>query len=262
MQTVETVAEWKQVRTEIESTGETLGFVPTMGALHAGHTSLVERCLAENDKAVVSIFVNPTQFNDPNDLEKYPRTMDVDSGMLETLGVDHLFLPDRATVYPDDYRYRLTETDLSTRLCGAHRPGHFEGVLTVVMRLLNIIRPRKAYFGEKDYQQYRLIADMAAAFFMDVEIRSCPIVRDADGVAVSSRNALLSSDSRRRAAEFASILKNGESATAVRNSLEDRGIQVDYVEDWSGRRLAAVFIDDVRLIDNVEIETKTGVISL
>ena len=256
MQTVETVAEWKQVRTEIESTGETLGFVPTMGALHAGHTSLVERCLAENDKAVVSIFVNPTQFNDPNDLEKYPRTMDVDSGMLETLGVDHLFLPDRATVYPDDYRHRLTETDLSTRLCGAHRPGHFEGVLTVVMRLFNIIRPHKAYFGEKDYQQYRLIADMAAAFFMDVEIRSCPIVRDADGVAVSSRNALLSSDSRRRAAEFASILKNGESATAVRNSLEDRGIQVDYVEDWSGRRLAAVLIDEVRLIDNVEIESE------
>ncbi len=118
MQTVETVAEWKQVRTEIESTGETLGFVPTMGALHAGHTSLVERCLAENDKTIVSIFVNPTQFNEPNDLEKYPRTLDVDTGMLETLGVDYLLLPDRAAVYRDDYRYRLTETDLSTRLCG------------------------------------------------------------------------------------------------------------------------------------------------
>ena len=253
MQSVETVAEWKRVRTEIEITGDTVGLVPTMGALHAGHISLVERCLAENDKTVVSIFLNPTQFNDPNDLEKYPRTVDVDSRRLEELGVDYLFLPDRATVYPDDYRYRLTETDLSTRLCGAHRPGHFEGVLTVVMRLFNIIRPHRAYFGEKDYQQYRLIKDMAAAFFMDVEIRSCPIVRDADGVAVSSRNALLSPDSRRRAAEFASILKNGESATAVRNSLEDRGIQVDYVEDWAGRRLAAVFIKGVRLIDNGQI---------
>ncbi len=253
MQTVETVAEWKQVRTEIESTGETLGFVPTMGALHAGHTSLVERCLAENDKAVVSIFVNPTQFNDPNDLEKYPRTLDVDSGRLDTLGVDHLFLPDRATVYPDDYRYRLTETDLSTRLCGAHRPGHFEGVLTVVMRLFNIIRPHRAYFGEKDYQQYRLIEDMATAFALDVEVRSCPIVRDADGVALSSRNALLSADGRKLAAEFAALLENGDTASGVRNGLEDRGIRVDYVEDWSGRRLAAVFIEGVRLIDNVPI---------
>lgn len=257
MQTVRAVAGWNTVRVEVESSGHTIGFVPTMGALHAGHTSLVERCLAENDKTVVSIFVNPTQFNDPKDLEKYPRSVDVDSRRLEELGVDYLFLPDRVTVYPDDYRYRLTETDLSTRLCGAHRPGHFEGVLTVVMRLFNIIRPHRAYFGEKDYQQYRLIEDMVTAFLMDVEIRSCPIVRDADGVAVSSRNALLSADGRKLAAEFASILKNGDSALAVRNSLEDRGIHLDYVEDWLGRRLAAVFIDEVRLIDNVEIEIES-----
>ncbi len=252
MRTVASVADWRTMRAEIESSGNTLGFVPTMGTLHAGHTSLVERSLEENAKTVVSIFVNPTQFNDPTDLENYPRTLDVDTQTLEELGVDDLFLPDRSTVYPDDYRYRLTETDLSTRLCGAHRPGHFEGVLTVVMRLFNIIRPHRAYFGEKDYQQYRLIKDMAAAFFMDVEIRSCAIVRDADGVALSSRNTLLSPDGRKLAAEFAAILREGTSAAGVREQLESRGITVDYVEDWSDRRLAAVFIDDVRLIDNVE----------
>ena len=252
MRMVASVADWRTMRAEIENSGNTLGFVPTMGTLHAGHTSLVERSLEENAKTVVSIFVNPTQFNDPTDLENYPRTLDVDTQTLEELGVDDLFLPDRSTVYPDDYRYRLTETDLSTRLCGAHRPGHFEGVLTVVMRLFNIIRPHRAYFGEKDYQQYRLIKDMAAAFFMDVEIRSCPIVRDADGVALSSRNTLLSPDGRKLAAEFAAILREGTSAAGVREQLESRGITVDYVEDWSDRRLAAVFIDDVRLIDNVE----------
>ncbi|MEE8134739.1 MAG: pantoate--beta-alanine ligase, partial [Gemmatimonadales bacterium] len=144
MRTVASVADWRTMRAEIESAGNTLGFVPTMGTLHAGHTSLVERSLEENAKTVVSIFVNPTQFNDPTDLENYPRTLDVDTQTLEELGVDDLFLPDRSTVYPDDYRYRLTETDLSTRLCGAHRPGHFEGVLTVVMRLFNIIRPHRA----------------------------------------------------------------------------------------------------------------------
>ena len=252
MRTVGSVADWKPVRAEIENSGNTLGFVPTMGALHTGHTSLVERSLEENTKTVVSVFVNPTQFNDPTDLENYPRTLDVDTQTLEELGIDYLFLPDWSTVYPDDYRYKLSETDLSTRLCGAHRPGHFDGVLTVVMRLFNIIRPHRAYLGEKDYQQYRLIQDMAAAFSMEVQIRSCPIVRDADGVALSSRNALLSTHGRKLASEFASVLKNGDSSLGVRNSLEDRGIQVDYVEDWSGRRLAAVFIEGVRLIDNVK----------
>jgi pantoate--beta-alanine ligase len=224
-----------------------------MGSLHAGHTSLVEHSLAENAKTVVSVFVNPSQFNDPADLRDYPRTLDADVETLQRLGVDHVFVPDRDTVYPDDYRYRLSESDVSTRLCGAHRPGHFDGVLTVVMRLFNIIHPDRAYFGEKDYQQYRLIADMAAAFFMDIDIRPCPIVRDSDGVALSSRNTLLSPEGRGVAAEFAAILTTGDSAEGVRSQLESRGIEVDYVEDWAGRRLAAVVIDGVRLIDNVPL---------
>ncbi len=249
--TVGTVAEWRAIRAAIAASGESLGFVPTMGALHAGHTSLVERSIAENTRTVVSVFVNPTQFNDPTDLRDYPRTLDVDREILQQLGVDYVFVPDRDTVYPDDYRYRLSESDISTRLCGASRPGHFDGVLTVVMRLFNIVRPQRAYFGEKDYQQYRLITDMADAFFMDIDVRSCPIVRDPDGVALSSRNALLSPEGRAAAAEFAAILKGGESAEGVRSQLASRGIEVDYVEDWAGRRLAAVVIDGVRLIDNV-----------
>lgn len=251
-QTVTSVADWKQIRAEFDETGESLGLVPTMGALHAGHTSLVERSLEENAKTVVSIFVNPTQFNNATDLKNYPRTLDADIQTLEQLGVDYAFVPDRDTVYPDVYRYRLLEGDVSKRLCGAHRPGHFDGVLTIVMRLLNIIHPHRAYFGEKDYQQFRLIRDMVRAFFMDVEIRRCPIVRDAHGVALSSRNALLTAEGRDLAAQFARILRQGESTQAVRSQLEERGIEVDYVEDWSGRRLAAVVIDGVRLIDNVE----------
>lgn len=253
MQTVTSVANWNAIRAEIDRRAAMLGFVPTMGALHAGHMSLVQRSVAENAKTVVSVFVNPTQFNDPNDLKSYPRTLDEDAARLERIGADYLFLPDRDTIYPDDYRFRLSEHELSTQLCGAHRPGHFEGVLTVVMRLLNIICPHRAYFGEKDYQQYRLVADMVEAFFMDVEIRPCPIVRDGDGVALSSRNALLSAEGRKRAAEFAAILREGDSAESVRTQLHERGIETEYVEDWSGRRLAAVVIDGVRLIDNVQI---------
>jgi pantoate--beta-alanine ligase len=230
-----------------------LGFVPTMGALHAGHMSLVERSLVENARTVVSVFVNPTQFNDPTDLRTYPRTLDADVNMLRESGVDYVFVPDKETVYPDDYRYRLSEEEVSTRLCGAHRPGHFDGVLTVVMRLFNIIRPDRAYFGEKDYQQYLLIADMAAAFFMDIEIRPCPIVRDSDGLALSSRNALLTPEGHTLAAAFAAILGEGESSDGVRSQLESRGIEIDYVEEWAGRRLAAVVIDGVRLIDNVPL---------
>ncbi len=250
MRIIKEIREMHSISRKVRLSKKTIGFVPTMGALHAGHTSLVARSLAENAKTVVSVFVNPAQFNDPDDLQKYPRTLDTDLAILRDAGVDYVFVPDRDTVYPDDYRYRRSESDVSTRLCGASRPGHFDGVLTVVMRLFNIVRPQRAYFGEKDYQQYRLIADMADTFFMDIDVRSCPIVRDPDGVALSSRNALLSTEGRAAAAEFAAILKGGDSAEGVRSQLASRGIEVDYVEDWAGRRLAAVVIDGVRLIDN------------
>lgn len=248
---VDTVEAWRAIRAAAEEANETVGLVPTMGALHAGHFSLVDRSVAENDRTVVSVFVNPTQFDDPGDLERYPRDLEADRAALEELGADHLFLPRYETIYPDGYRYRVSEHERSLVLCGASRPGHFTGVLTVVLRLLTIVRPHRAYFGEKDYQQYELVRDMARSFFLGVEIVPCPIVRDADGVALSSRNALLSPEGRARAAAFARALREAPTPDAVRTALTDEEIAIDYVEEHGDRRYGAVIIDGVRLIDNV-----------
>ena len=141
-----------------------------MGALHAGHQSLLQRCVAENSKTALSIYLNATQFNDPKDLAAYPATLDADLQMAEQAGVDAVLLPTYAQIYPDDFSFQLGETRFSKGLCGADRPGHFTGVLTVVMKLLNIVSPNTAYFGLKDYQQFRLIQDMSAAFFLPVQI--------------------------------------------------------------------------------------------
>lgn len=234
--------------------GGTLGLVPTMGALHAGHVSLIERCAADNDAVVVSIFVNPTQFDDAADLAAYPRTIEEDLAELDSLGVGFAFLPAARDIYPDEARFKVCETEFSRRLCGAHRPGHFDGVLNVVARLFALTRPDRAYFGEKDFQQLVLVRDMAALFFPDVAIVGCPTVREADGLALSSRNRLLSEEARRRATAFPNTLANAASTSAARSELESLGFQVDYVEDLRGRRFGAVRIDGVRLIDNLPLD--------
>jgi pantoate--beta-alanine ligase len=234
--------------------GATTGLVPTMGALHAGHLSLVHSSLAENTSTVVSIFVNPTQFNQAADLENYPRQFEQDLEMLGECGVDAVFMPDYQALYPDDYHYRVSETGLSQRLCGAHRPGHFDGVLTVIMKLLHIVRPDKAYFGEKDYQQLLLLRGMQEAFFLPVTIVSCPLVREADGLAMSSRNVRLDPQQRQKAPALFRTLKDADSADSARRELERSGFVVDYVEDFHGRRLAAASLGATRLIDNVPIE--------
>ncbi len=146
------------------------GFVPTLGGLHDGHRSLIERSLADNTATVVSVFLNPAQFDQQADLDAYPAVLERDLEKLDTWGVDHVLLPTAEAMYPDAYRYRVTENELSRRFCGAHRPGHFDGVLTVVLRLLNLVRPSRAYFGEKDWQQLALVRGMVEAFFLDVEI--------------------------------------------------------------------------------------------
>jgi pantoate--beta-alanine ligase len=222
-----------------------------MGALHEGHLSLFRRAREESTCVVASVFVNPTQFNDAADLERYPRDLERDRELLEQVGVDVILAPSFDAIYPDEYRFRVVESETSRVLEGADRPGHFEGVLTVVMRLLNLVRPRRAYFGEKDWQQLLLVRSMVDAFFMDVEVVPCPIVRAPDGVALSSRNALLDQQSRMKAAEFARLLAEGPDADAVQSALSAAGIEVDYVEERWGRRLAAVRIGGVRLIDNV-----------
>src|SRR5262252_1960753 len=198
MQVWATAAEWSARRQAMDGAG--IGFVPTMGALHRGHASLVERCRRENEIVVASIFVNPTQFNDPADLTRYPRTLDRDLPLLEKLGADHVLAPSAADLYPHGYRFRMECDSAYMVMEGAHRPGFLQGVLTVVLKLLNIVRPDRAYFGEKDYQQLQAVSDMVREFFLATEIVACPTVREESGLALSSRNALLSVQGRDKAA--------------------------------------------------------------
>lgn len=254
MDVVRSVEEWQRVRTGPGYSGRTVGFVPTMGALHQGHAALLERARRENDIVVLSIFVNPAQFNDPRDLENYPRTWEADLALARSVAVDSVFAPTPEDLYPDRYRYRVTEHELSSILEGAHRPGHFDGVLTVVLKLLLLVRPERAYFGEKDLQQWLLVRDMARAFFLPTQIVPCATVRAPDGLALSSRNALLSPASRAQAPEFARILREESTAAVARTKLAAAGFEVDYVEQYESWRLGAVRIEGVRLIDNVRVE--------
>lgn len=246
------VADWLKARERIDLAGQSIGFVPTMGALHSGHRALLARARADNDRVVLSIFVNPTQFNDPTDLAKYPRTLDQDLNLARDL-VDDVILPKPEEMYADNYHYRITEGALSRHLEGAYRPGHFDGVLTVVLKLLNIVRAHRAYFGEKDWQQLRLIEGMVRSLFLPVEIVACATERDHDGLALSSRNRRLSPAARKQAAQFPKVLRTAPTAAAAAAALSAAGFGVDYVEDHDGVRLGAVRIDNVRLIDNVRI---------
>jgi pantoate--beta-alanine ligase len=251
---IEQVGDWRRERAAQRRSGLTLGFVPTMGALHAGHLSLVRRSRAENDRTLVSIFVNPTQFDDPGDLAKYPRTLDQDLEALRAEGADFVLLPRDADLYRDGYRYRVSENQLSTLLEGAHRPGHFDGVLTVVLKLLLIASADRAYFGEKDWQQLSLVSGMAEAFFVPTAIVPCPTVREADGLAMSSRNTRLQPPDREKAPQFYRALSLAASPGEAERALRAAGFDVDYVEDRGGRRLGAVRIGGVRLIDNVPLQ--------
>ena len=248
------VEEWRRARRTQIKAGVTLGVVPTMGALHEGHLSLVRRSRAENDCTLVTIFVNPTQFNDPNDLAHYPRPLEADLDLLRAQGTDCVLIPSRDQIYPDGYRYRVVEQEQSTVLEGAFRPGHFDAVLTVVLKLLQIAAAERAYFGEKDWQQLQLVRGMAEAFFLPTTIIGCPTVRAASGLALSSRNARLTPPDTDRAAGFHRILVSAPTPATARRLLHDAGFIVDYVEDADARRLGAVRLGDVRLIDNVALE--------
>jgi pantoate--beta-alanine ligase len=247
------ISAWRDRRAGDLRRGVTLGFVPTMGALHEGHLSLVARSRAENDRTLVSIFVNPTQFDDPADLDAYPRTLERDLALLDAAGVDFVLLPGAREMYADGFRYRVSETQLSTTLEGVHRPGHFDGVLTVVLKLLNIAAADHAYFGEKDWQQLSLVRGMADAFFLPTAIVACPTVRESTGLALSSRNARLSAADRERAATLHRVLTSAGTTDDAIEQLADAGFGVDYVDDHDGRRLAAVRLGGVRLIDNVPL---------
>jgi len=256
-----------------------IGLVPTMGALHDGHWSLIERCVRECDVAVVSIFVNPLQFAPQEDLDRYPQTLTSDLSGCRQRGVALTFTPSVENMYPGRMLTRVHVDQLSGVLCGASRPGHFDGVSTVVCKLLNIVQPQVAYFGEKDYQQLVIIRRMARELSLPVEIVGCPIVRDADGLALSSRNAYLSPAERERAPvihaalhaaveRFRSGVRDpGELMAGVSRMLGERVDFLEYVSlvdaeslspvnslDRPARLCVAVRIGRTRLIDNVAVD--------
>ena len=256
MQVWNSLPVWIDYRRALEGPalgGRAIGFVPTMGALHRGHASLVERCRRENEIVVASIFVNPTQFNDPSDLDRYPRTIDSDLLLLDRLGADHVLAPSATCLYPHGYHFHV-ECDSSYMVMeGASRPGFLQGVMTVVLKLLNIVRPHRTYFGEKDFQQLKVVREMVEDLFLSTEIVPCPTVREESGLAESSRNALLSPADRTRAASLFRVLTTAASPSEARAALESEGFAVDYVEERWGRRFAAASLGRVRLIDNIPL---------
>ena len=251
---IQSTAELIQFRENFSFSGlrSKIGFVPTMGALHEGHASLLKKAREENQLTILSVFVNPTQFNNPNDLTDYPKTFEHDLSIATKEKVDILFFPKYEDIYADNYRFKLTENEFSEKLCGAHRPGHFDGVLTVVLKLLVLTKADKAYFGEKDYQQLKLIQDMAKALFVETQIIGCPTFREHSGLAMSSRNLRLSPEALEKASLIYKTIKNS-SANEAFEKLKSAGFDVDYVEEYFGRRFAAASLEGVRLIDNVEI---------
>lgn len=254
MKVIETVREFRKLRQEWRDREESVGFVPTMGALHAGHLSLLDFARKDNRRVVASIFVNPTQFNDAKDLETYPQPRAQDLALLEAAGLDAVFLPQPKEMYADNYRFEVSEKEFSQVLCGPRRPGHFTGVLTVVLKLFNITQPDRAYFGEKDYQQLRLIRDMSESLFLDTQVIGCPTLREADGLAMSSRNLRLTPEQRELAPVLYRILQSAPDVQTAAQEMTEAGFRVEYVEEHWGRRFVAAHLGSVRLIDNVELK--------
>jgi pantoate--beta-alanine ligase len=260
VKTVRTIAE---VRAALDGSGS-VGLVPTMGAFHAGHLALFAAARAENDLVVASLFVNPAQFGPGDDFERYPRDEERDGQVAEEAGVDLLFVPSAGELYPEGYQTWVEVEELSLPLEGEYRPGHFRGVATVCLKLFNIVRPQRAYFGQKDAQQAAVVKRLVADLNLDLEIRVVPTVRDADGLALSSRNAYLTADDRERALALPRALEAGrdafvtgsDPATEAKRFLHS--LDVDYVEaaNLDGQRVlaAAVRVGGTRLIDNVTLE--------
>jgi len=271
----------QELRTELDALrkeGKTIGLVPTMGALHAGHASLVKRAVAENDVVVVSDFVNPTQFNDKNDLLKYPRTLDADCKLLEECGASFVFAPSVEEIYPEPDTRQFSYAPLDTVMEGKFRPGHFNGVCQIVSKLFLIVEPTRAYFGEKDFQQLAIIREMVRKYPFNLEIVGCPIVREADGLALSSRNARLSDEQRIQAlqisktlfasVEYAQTHTLAETKAFVESAISTaEGLRLEYFEIVDGNSLQTVcdwkdgsyivgcitvFCGEVRLIDNIK----------
>lgn len=280
MKVFNTKASLEEALAAARAEGKKIGLVPTMGALHAGHASLVKRSVSENDVTVVSVFVNPTQFNDKNDLKNYPRTLDADCQLLESLGATYVFAPSVEEVYPEPDTRTFSYPPIDTVMEGPRRPGHFNGVCQIVSKLFYMVQPDRAYFGEKDFQQIAVIRAMVADLKLPIELRPCPIVREESGLALSSRNALLTEAEKRTAVCISQALKTSvdfaknhtvaETHDLVVGALNaTKGLEVEYFEIVNGITLQPVTSWDdapyivgcitvycgqrpVRLIDNIK----------
>lgn len=280
MKVVNTIQELREMLDVLRSEGKKIGLVPTMGALHEGHASLVERSVAENDVTVVSVFLNPTQFNDPKDLEKYPRTLEADCALLEAKGTSIVFAPSVEEVYPEPDTRVFSYPPIDTVMEGAFRPGHFNGVCQIVSKLFDMVQPHRAYFGEKDFQQIAVIRAMVKDMKFDLEIIPCPVIREESGLAMSSRNTLLTNDERTIAAHISRVLfesvelASSHTVAEVHKFVEDslnaiEGLKVQYfsivdgislqdVADWNDSDFVVGCITvfcgatPIRLIDHVK----------
>ncbi len=249
MKVINNISQLRECLAELRSKGQSIGFVPTMGALHEGHASLVRRSVKENDVTVVSIFLNPTQFNDPKDLERYPRTLEADCRLLEACGADIAFAPTVKEIYPEPDTRQFSYPPTDSVMEGAMRPGHFNGVCQIVSKLFSYVEPDRSYFGEKDYQQIAVIRRMAADLGIKSQIVPCPVVRQSDGLALSSRNTLLSEEERITAANIYRIMKESltknlsvqQTHDYVVNSINAiPGLEVQYFSIVDGDSLADV----------------------
>lgn len=234
MKLVSTIQELKTLLASARQEGKKIGLVPTMGALHRGHASLVERCVAENDLSVVSVFLNPTQFNDKVDLEKYPRTLEADCALMEEVGASIVFAPSVSEMYPEEDLRRFSYPGVDSVMEGAFRPGHFNGVCQIVSKLFYIVEPDRAYFGEKDFQQIAVIKAMVADLKLPVEIISCPVIREESGLAMSSRNTLLSDEERQTAAQIYQVLKKSKLFAANHSLADTRSYVIDTINSVVG----------------------------
>ncbi|WP_334166532.1 pantoate--beta-alanine ligase [Phocaeicola paurosaccharolyticus] len=278
MKVFNNINELKSVLATHRLEGKKIALVPTMGALHQGHASLVRKAAAENDIVVVSVFVNPTQFNDKNDLKKYPRTLEADCELLEREGADIVFSPSVDEMYPEEDKRQFSFPPLDTVMEGIFRPGHFNGVCQVVSKLFMIAEPDKAYFGEKDFQQLAIIREMVRKMGFKLEIVGCPIIREMDGLALSSRNALLSAEERKTALNISKTLFESVDYSKTHTLREAKGfvessiaavdgLKLEYFEIVDGNTLQSleewqnssyivgcitVFCGSVRLIDNIK----------
>ena len=276
MQVFETINALQKELSQLK--GKSIGLVPTMGALHRGHLSLMNQSLKDNDITVVSVFVNPTQFNDKNDLEKYPRTLDKDTQLVNSLGVDYVFAPTVEEMYPEPDTRVFNYAPQDEVMEGIYRPGHFNGMCQIVSKFFSIVQPTRAYFGEKDYQQLVIVKRMVEDLKLDIEVVGCPIVREKDGLALSSRNALLSKEERENALLISKTLFESlklaanyslkETLSFVKNTIQQNdNLELQYfeivdantllpLEEWEDSSsiigCITVFCGAVRLIDNIK----------